>query len=272
LGAWKVAQPTVDDVTRDSETQGDEMCDEVAERPWKSRSTLDSFHNAFEGLYYVFKTQKSMRIQSIMVALVLLAAWGFGVGHVELVILLLTMISVLVAEVFNTAVECIIDLNVEEYSETAKIVKDVAAAAVLLCSIASLLIGIMIFVNNDNFMGMFQFPPEFPTRPVLGPLQIVLVGMLLLAVIIVWVKRATGWRSFLTGGLVSGHTALGFMIAASIVFVTQSPAVAALALALALLLAQSRLQAEIHKLHEVALGALLGLLLALLLFAWPIVV
>jgi hypothetical protein len=43
----------------------------------------------------------------------------------------------------------------------------------------------------------------------------------------------------------------------------------ALALALALLLAQSRLQADIHKLHEVALGALLGLLLALILFAWP---
>lgn len=265
-----MAQPTLDDVTRSNETQGDRTCGEGEDRPWKSRSTVDSFHNAFEGLYYVFKTQKSLRIQSVMVALVLLAAWAFGVSHIELVILLLTMITVLVAEVFNTAIEYVIDLNVEGYSERAKIVKDVAAAGVLLCSIASLLIGIMIFANNENFMAIFQFPSEFPSRPVLGPLQIVLVGMLLLAVIIVWVKRATGWRSFLTGGLVSGHTALGFMIAASIVFVTQSPAVAALALALALLLAQSRLQADIHKLHEVALGALLGLLLALLLFAWPI--
>jgi diacylglycerol kinase (ATP) len=250
---------------------GSEETEDPREKPWKSRSTIDSFHTAFEGLYYVFKTQKSMRIQSIMVALVLLAGWGFGVNHLEMVILLLTMITVLVAEVFNTAVECVIDLKVESYSPKAKVVKDVAAAGVLLCSIASLLIGIMIFANNENFLGLFQFPPDFPSRPVLGPLQIVLVGMLLLAVVIVWVKRATGWRSFLTGGMVSGHTALGFLIAASIVFVTQSPAVAALALALALLLAQSRLQAQIHKLSEVALGALLGLLLAMILFAWPIV-
>ncbi len=244
---------------------------EHGDRPWKSRSTIDSFHTAFEGLYYVFNTQKSMRVQSIMVALVLLAAWGFGVSHVELVVLLLTMITVLVAEVFNTAVECVIDLKVDHYSEKAKIVKDVAAAGVLLCSIASMLIGIMIFAGNENFRGLFQLPPEFPSRPTLGPLQIVLVGMLLLAVIIVWVKRATGWRSFLTGGMVSGHAALGFLIAASIAFVTRSTAVSALALALALLLAQSRLQADIHKLSEVALGALLGLVLALILFAWPIV-
>jgi diacylglycerol kinase (ATP) len=270
-----VAQLTLTDETRDDGSQSDGPDGEQQpqrKKPWKSRSTLDSFHNSFEGLYFVFKTQKSMRIQSIMVALVLLAAWGFGVSHIELVILLITMITVLVAEVFNTAVECVIDLKVEEYSEKAKVVKDVAAAGVLLCAIASLLIGIMIFANNENFMALFQLPPEFPSRPVLGPLQIVLVGMLLLAVIIVWVKRATGWRSFLTGGFVSGHTALGFLIATSIVFVTQSPAVAALSLALALLLAQSRLQAEIHKLHEVALGALLGLLLALILFAWPIVI
>lgn len=255
------------------ETRNDETdCDEIADNPWKNRSTIDSFHDAFEGLYYVFKTQKSMRIQSVMVALVLLAAWGFGVNHLELIILLLTMIMVLVAEVFNTGVECVIDLKIQGYHEKAKIVKDVAAAGVLLCSLASMLIGIMIFVNNENFIGMFQLPPEFPSRPVLGPLQIVLVGMLLLGIAIVWVKRATGWRSFLTGGLVSGHTALGFLIAASIVFVTRSPAVGALALALALLLAQSRLQADIHKLHEVALGALLGLLLAFVLFAWPIAI
>ena len=258
-----------DPTRKDTSADGPE---ETCRRTWKSLSTLDSFHHAFEGLYHVYKTQKSMRIQSIMVMLVLLAAWGFGVDHVELVVLLLTMVMVLVAEVFNTAVECVIDLKVDRFDQRAKVVKDVAAAGVLLCSITALLVGVMIFANSESFVGIFQFPPEFPTRPTLGPLQIVLVGMLLLAAIIVWVKRATGWRSFLTGGMVSGHTALGFLIAASISFVTRSPAVSALALALALLLAQSRLQAQIHKLSEVALGALLGILLALILFAWPIVV
>ena len=266
-----MTDPTGDDRPGE-ETGADEPECFCEDAPWKTRSTLDSFHNAFEGLYHVFNTQKSMRIQSVIVALVLLAGWGFGVSHVELVVLLLTVVMVLVAEVFNTAVECVIDLKVSHFDPRAKIVKDVAAAGVLLCSITSLLVGIMIFANNENVLRLFSFPPEFPSRPTLGPLPIVLVGMLLLAVIIVWVKRVTGWRSFLTGGMVSGHTALGFLIATSIAFATQSMPVTALALALALLLAQSRLQARIHKLSEVALGALLGVLLALILFAWPIIV
>ncbi|NLO05075.1 MAG: phosphatase PAP2 family protein [candidate division WS1 bacterium] len=245
--------------------------DETDDKPWKRRSTIDSFHHAFEGLYYVFNTQHNMRIQSIAVVLVLLAAWGLGVNHLEMLILLTAMISVLAAEIFNTAIEALIDLEVQHYSERARIVKDVAAAGVLLCSIYALLVGVMVFATSEAFLNIFQLPPQLPDRPHLGPLQVVLVGMLLLAVIIVWVKRATGWRSFLTGGMVSGHAALGFLIAASIAFVTRSPAVSALALALALLLAQSRLQANIHKLSEVTLGAILGLLLALILFAWPIV-
>ena len=57
-------------------------------------------------------------------------------------VLLLTMVMVLVAEVFNTAVECVIDLKVERYNQRAKAVKDVAAAGVLLCSITALLVGV----------------------------------------------------------------------------------------------------------------------------------
>ncbi|MGC9318262.1 MAG: diacylglycerol kinase [Armatimonadota bacterium] len=245
--------------------------DQQPERPWKRRSTLDSFHHAFDGLYYVFRTQHNLRIQSVMAAMVLLAGWGLGVTNAELLHLLVAMVLVLTAEVFNTAIEGLIDLEIEHWNEIAKVVKDVAAAAVLICSIYALLAGVMIFATNENVLRLVHWPPELPTRPHLGPLQIVLVGMLLLAVLIVWIKRATGWRSFLTGGVISGHTALGFLIAASIAMVTRSPSVSALALALALLLAQSRLQAGIHKLSEVAVGALVGILLSLLLFAWPVV-
>lgn len=252
--------------------QWDETEDyEGLEKPWKRRSTLDSFHFAFEGLYHVFNTQPNMRIQSIFAVLVLIAAWGFGVDPLAMLHLILAMVLVLTTEVINTAIEGLIDLHVEGYDERARVIKDVSAAAVLICSIYAVLAGVMIFANNENFAGLFQFPPELPSQPHLGPLQIVLVGMLLLAVIIVWVKRATGWRSFLTGGLVSGHTALGFLIAGSIAMVTRNVSVAALALAMALLLAQSRLQSRIHSLSQVALGALLGTLLALLLFAWPVV-
>lgn len=239
-------------------------------RDRSNRSIADSFDNAFEGLYYVFNTQPHMRVHTVIVALVLLAAWGLGVSKTELLHLLLPMVLVISAEVINTALEELVDMQVEGYQEKARIIKDVAAAAVLVSSFYALLAGTMIFATNENLRGLFTRSPHMPARPVLGPLQIVLVGMLLLGVAVVWIKRATGGRYVLTGGFASGHTALGFLIAASIAIISGSAELAALALALALLLAQSRLQSDIHTLSEVALGALIGIIIALIVFAWPI--
>jgi diacylglycerol kinase (ATP) len=230
---------------------------------------VESFHFAFEGLFYVFNTQPNMRIQAAVGALALLCAWAFGVTRPELLQLLGAVVLVLLAEAMNTAVERVIDLHVEHYSQKAKIAKDVAAGCVLIAAVYALLVGAMVFANNEQVQGLLQVPPQWPERPQLGPLQIVLVGMLLLAAIVVWAKRATGSRAFLTGGVISGHTALGFLIATAIALFSRSAPLSALALAMALLLAQSRLQSDIHSLSEVSLGALLGVLLALLLFAWP---
>jgi len=240
---------------------------------WSDRSpraVADSFDNAFEGLYYVFNTQPHMRVHTVIVALVLLAAWGLGVSKGELLHLLLAMVLVIGAEVINTTIEEIVDMQVEGYQEKAGVIKDVGAAAVLVAAFYAMLAGTMIFATNKNLQAVFTQSPHLPARPVLGPLQIVLVGLLLLGVAVVWIKRATGGRYVLTGGFASGHTALGFLIAASIAFISGSAELTALALALALLLAQSRLQSDIHTLSEVALGALIGVVIALIVFAWPV--
>ena len=239
-------------------------------RDHSTRSVADSFDNAFEGLYYVFNTQPHMRVHTVIMVLVLLAAWGLGVTRNELLHLVLAIMLVLMAETINTALEEAVDLQVEGYQEKARIVKDVAAAAVLVAAFYSLLAGVMIFATNENLRRIISGSPHIPAKPVLGPLQIVLVGMLLMGVGVVWIKRATGGRYVLTGGYASGHTALGFLIAASIALISGSPELTALALALALLLAQSRLQSEIHTLSEVALGALIGVVIALIVFAWPV--
>lgn len=235
-----------------------------------TRSVADSFDNAFEGLYYVFNTQPHMRVHTVIIALVLLAAWGLGVSKTELLHLVLPMVLVLSAEVLNTAIEEVVDLQVEGYLEKAGTIKDVAAAAVLVAAFYAMLAGVMIFATNENLQAVFSGSRSIPAKPVLGPLQIVLVGMLLLGVAVVWIKRATGGRYVLTGGFASGHTALGFLIATSIAFISGSAELTALALALALLLAQSRLQSEIHTLPEVALGGLIGVVIALVVFAWPL--
>jgi diacylglycerol kinase (ATP) len=109
----------------------------------------------------------------------------------------------------------------------------------------------------------FPYPPRPLQREVIPA---VLMGALLEAIIIAYLKYRTKRGKFWRGGIVSGHTALAFMMAASIWIMTRDVAVTVLALALALLVSQSRLQARIHSPIEVILGAVMGVLVAFIVF------
>jgi diacylglycerol kinase (ATP) len=68
------------------------------------------------------------------------------------------------------------------------------------------------------------------------------------------------------GGLVSGHSALGFFLASAILFVSDNVMVAGLAILLAAIIAQSRWEAKIHSVFELSLGAAVGTILGFVLF------
>ena len=76
----------------------------------------------------------------------------------------------------------------------------------------------------------------------------------------IW-KVGGGKGKFWKGGIVSGHTALGFFMAVTILFLSRNIPAASVAFLMALLIAQSRVQAGIHSLREVVAGALLGVVL-----------
>ena len=61
------------------------------------------------------------------------------------VLVLLTILAVLSAELFNTAVESLVDLVTDDYAELAKAAKDVAAGAVLLCAFFAVVIGCAVY-------------------------------------------------------------------------------------------------------------------------------
>ena len=69
-----------------------------------------------------------------------------NVSKIEFIMVLLVISLVIMAEVFNTAIEKTVDLCTKEYNEIAKIAKDVSAFAVLTVCIFALIIGIIIFV------------------------------------------------------------------------------------------------------------------------------
>lgn len=109
------------------------------------KSTI-GIREAFWGLFYTLRTQNNFKIQAIAAVVVLNLGIFFQITKTEWLILVLTVGLVLTAEIINTSLESTVDLTVSNLNPIAKIVKDTAAAAVLLASFFAVVIGLMIFL------------------------------------------------------------------------------------------------------------------------------
>ncbi len=109
----------------------------------------DSFHaslgNAFAGLLFMFKTQRNFRIHLAATVIVILTGVWLGCSLLDWVLIVFAIGLVWVSEAFNTALECFFDLIEPRENRVVKAGKDTAAAAVLIASILSAIIGIFVF-------------------------------------------------------------------------------------------------------------------------------
>jgi diacylglycerol kinase len=105
-----------------------------------------SFKYAFNGLFYAIQTQKNIRIHLVATVVVLLFSALVKIKTLELALILIVVGMVWIAEIFNTAVEKIVDLCSPQYHLLAKLSKDLAAAGVLVAAITAVLIGVIIFL------------------------------------------------------------------------------------------------------------------------------
>lgn len=112
----------------------------------KASSFSESFGYACQGLRHCIKSERNFRIHMCMGVLAFLLGIVLGITRVELAVLLLLIGLVLIAEMVNTALENLVDLCTDTYHPLAKVVKDVAAGAVLLLCCVAVLVGIVIFV------------------------------------------------------------------------------------------------------------------------------
>ena len=106
----------------------------------------ESASHAIDGINYTASHERNFRIELAAACLVTLLSYFLKVSVVEWCILLLTISLVLVLEMVNTAIERTVDLVTKDYYELAKNAKDVAAGAVLIASMFSVILGILIFL------------------------------------------------------------------------------------------------------------------------------
>lgn len=108
------------------------------------RRRLASFVHAFSGWGFVLRTQPNSWIHAIVsVGVFGLAAW-LQISLLEYAVLILTIMAVWMAEIFNTALEAIVDIASPDYHPLARVAKDVAAAAVLVGAGGAVMIGLLI--------------------------------------------------------------------------------------------------------------------------------
>lgn len=110
----------------------------------RARNLKESFRFAFEGMAYALKTQRNMRIHVVVAFVVLCLGLWLKVKLAEGILLGVMIVFVMVAELFNTAIEGAVDLACPHEDPLAKVVKDVSAAAVLFTAGGSALAGLLI--------------------------------------------------------------------------------------------------------------------------------
>jgi undecaprenol kinase/diacylglycerol kinase (ATP) len=104
-----------------------------------------SFRFAWEGISYVFRTQRNAQIHLVIIVIVLFLTVWLALPFEEIALIFLTIGVVLGAEFFNTAMETLVDMVSPDHHPLAKIAKDVCAGAVLICAVSAVLVGIALF-------------------------------------------------------------------------------------------------------------------------------
>ncbi|HZX21750.1 MAG TPA: diacylglycerol kinase [Clostridia bacterium] len=227
----------------------------------KAKRLIDSLNYAVEGIIYGLKTQKNMKIHFVVAIVVLAASLFFDLTRTEILILFLTIAMVIIVEMINTSIESTIDLITDKYHVFAETAKNVAAGAVLIATINSIIVGYLIFFHRIN-----PYTLQVLHHVRQSPLHITFIALIVVIFAVVVTKAYFGAEILLQGGMPSGHAAVGFSLATAITFISENIFIATLSVLLALLVCQSRIETKIHSFFEVVMGGILGTLITIIFF------
>jgi undecaprenol kinase len=135
------ASETVDEVAVDPDT------DDPATAGRKNQSFWARLGFALKGLAFALRSEHSLKFQASAFVAVVIALAILRPGPLWWAIVLLASSAVLAAELFNTAFEHLVDHLHPDVHPQIRIIKDCAAAAVLLTALGAVAVGIALAVH-----------------------------------------------------------------------------------------------------------------------------
>ncbi len=111
----------------------------------KTKKLIHSFKYAGQGIFTSFKTERNMKIHVFIMTLVIILGIILKISKSDWITCVMLFAVVISGELFNTAIETVVDMVMPYQNEKAKIAKDVAAGAVLVLAIGAAICGGIIF-------------------------------------------------------------------------------------------------------------------------------
>jgi diacylglycerol kinase len=107
---------------------------------------IGSFKYAINGLLWAVKSQGNLQFHLFALIAVLLSGVYFKISTNEWLVVLVCVGMVISAEIFNSAIEEMVNFISPNFHQKAGLIKDLAAAAVLITALIAAICGIIIFI------------------------------------------------------------------------------------------------------------------------------
>ncbi len=110
------------------------------------------FHYAIKGLFIAFTTDNSFKVHFAVSLPVVISGILLRFNFFEWIIISLCIGQVLIAELFNTAIEYIVKMFTDEYHELAEKLLDISAGAVLMSVIVAIVLGCFVYIPHFRLL------------------------------------------------------------------------------------------------------------------------
>jgi diacylglycerol kinase len=107
---------------------------------------LKSFVPASQGLFYILKHEKNTWIHLVASVIAIIFIFLFKLNYIEALFFISAIFFVWIAEIFNSAIEYLLDFIHPEQDPKIKIIKDISAAGVLLAALYALIVALIILL------------------------------------------------------------------------------------------------------------------------------
>ncbi len=106
---------------------------------------VSKFNYAFKGLFIAFSTDNSFKVHFSASIIIIISGLFLRFNSFEWIIITICIGQVLIAELFNTAIEYIVKMFTDEYHELAEKLLDISAGAVLMSVIIAIVLAFLIY-------------------------------------------------------------------------------------------------------------------------------